>query len=79
MAQVPLTTSEEFKAAVFAAKRAFPIWRNTPVTTRQRIMFKLQELIRRDVVSEILCAIIIFLTSGELLISETIFCRRSLP
>lgn len=47
--QVPLTTSEEFKAAVFAAKRAFPMWRNTPVTTRQRIMFKLQELIRRDV------------------------------
>ncbi|XP_027163670.1 methylmalonate-semialdehyde dehydrogenase [acylating], mitochondrial-like [Coffea eugenioides] len=49
VSQVPLTTAEEFKAAVFAAKRAFPTWRNTPVTTRQRIMFKLQELIRRDV------------------------------
>ncbi|KAJ0009978.1 hypothetical protein Pint_33479 [Pistacia integerrima] len=46
--QVPLTTNEEFRAAVFAAKRAFPSWRNTPVTTRQRIMFKFQELIRRD-------------------------------
>ncbi|CAK9150946.1 unnamed protein product [Ilex paraguariensis] len=48
VSQVPLTTSEEFRAAVFAAKRAFPLWRNTPVTNRQRIMFKLQELIRRD-------------------------------
>uniref|UniRef100_A0A5B6YIM1 methylmalonate-semialdehyde dehydrogenase (CoA acylating) n=1 Tax=Davidia involucrata TaxID=16924 RepID=A0A5B6YIM1_DAVIN len=49
VSQVPLTTNEEFRAAVFAAKRAFPSWRNTPVTTRQRIMFKLQELIRRDI------------------------------
>ncbi|KAL0422452.1 UNVERIFIED_CONTAM: Methylmalonate-semialdehyde dehydrogenase [acylating], mitochondrial [Sesamum latifolium] len=48
VAQVPLSTGEELKAAVFAAKRAFISWRNTPVTTRQRIMFKLQELIRRD-------------------------------
>ncbi|XP_058213993.1 methylmalonate-semialdehyde dehydrogenase [acylating], mitochondrial-like [Rhododendron vialii] len=47
--QVPLTTPEEFKAAVFAAKRAFSSWRSTPVTTRQRLMFKLQELIRRDI------------------------------
>ncbi|GER42094.1 methylmalonate-semialdehyde dehydrogenase, partial [Striga asiatica] len=49
VAQVPLSTGEELKAAVFAAKRAFTLWRNTPVTTRQRIMFKLQELIRRDI------------------------------
>ncbi|KAI3445808.1 hypothetical protein Pfo_002473 [Paulownia fortunei] len=49
VAQVPLSTGEELKAAVFAAKRAFTSWRNTPVTTRQRIMFKLQELIRRDI------------------------------
>ncbi|CAK9180665.1 unnamed protein product [Ilex paraguariensis] len=46
--QLPLTTNEEFKAAVSAAKQAFPSWRNTPITARQRIMFKLQELIRRD-------------------------------
>lgn len=39
----------EFKAAVFAAKRAFPSWRNTPVTTRQRIMLKLRGLIHRDI------------------------------
>jgi acyl-CoA reductase-like NAD-dependent aldehyde dehydrogenase len=46
-----LTTNEEFKAAVSAAKHAFPAWRNTPITTRQRAMLKLQELIRRDIVS----------------------------
>ncbi|KAH9712655.1 methylmalonate-semialdehyde dehydrogenase (acylating) [Citrus sinensis] len=49
VSQVPLTTYEEFKDAVDAAKLAFPAWKNTPVATRQRIMFKLQELIRRDI------------------------------
>lgn len=48
VSRVPLTTDEEFEAAVSAAKVAFPKWRNTPITARQRIMFKLQELIRRD-------------------------------
>ncbi|KAG6762525.1 hypothetical protein POTOM_033033 [Populus tomentosa] len=49
VSQIPLTTNEEFKAAVSAAKHAFPAWRNTPITTRQRVMLKLQELIRRDI------------------------------
>lgn len=49
VSQLPLTTNHEFKAAVSAAKQAFPSWRSTPVTTRQRIMLKLQELIRRDI------------------------------
>ncbi|KAG2694393.1 hypothetical protein I3760_08G141600 [Carya illinoinensis] len=49
VSQVPLTTYEEFKAAVTAAKQAFPSWKNTPNTTRQRIMFKFQELILRDI------------------------------
>ncbi|GAV84830.1 Aldedh domain-containing protein [Cephalotus follicularis] len=47
--QVPLTTNVEFKASVSAAKHAFPSWRNTPVTTRQRVMLKFQELIRRNI------------------------------
>ncbi|KAI4328118.1 hypothetical protein L6164_020500 [Bauhinia variegata] len=49
VSQVPLTIYEEFKAAVSAAKQAFLSWKNTPITARQRIMFKLQELIRRDI------------------------------
>lgn len=48
VSQVPLTTNQEFKSAVAAAKEAFPSWRNTPITSRQRVMFKLQELIRRN-------------------------------
>ncbi|XP_010530660.1 PREDICTED: methylmalonate-semialdehyde dehydrogenase [acylating], mitochondrial [Tarenaya hassleriana] len=48
VSQVPLTTNDEFKAAVSAAKQAFPSWRNTPITTRQRVMLKFQELIRKN-------------------------------
>lgn len=51
MSKVPLTTNEEFKAAVSAAKQAFPLWRNTPITTRQRVMLKFQELIRKNMVA----------------------------
>ncbi|XP_020251476.1 methylmalonate-semialdehyde dehydrogenase [acylating], mitochondrial-like isoform X2 [Asparagus officinalis] len=47
VSRIPLTTDKEFKAAVSAAKKDFPKWKNTPVTSRQRVMFKLQELIRR--------------------------------
>ncbi|KAL6523676.1 Methylmalonate-semialdehyde dehydrogenase [acylating], mitochondrial [Orobanche gracilis] len=46
--QLPLTTNDEFKAAVARAKKAYTSWRNTPITRRQRVMLKLQELIRRD-------------------------------
>ncbi|KAK3414094.1 hypothetical protein EUGRSUZ_I02605 [Eucalyptus grandis] len=49
VSQVPFTTNEEFRAAVFAAKRAFPLWRSTSIASRRRIMFKFQELIRRDI------------------------------
>ncbi|KAK4401802.1 Methylmalonate-semialdehyde dehydrogenase [acylating], mitochondrial [Sesamum angolense] len=48
VSRVPLTTKDEFKSAVAAAKEAFPSWRNTPITTRQRVMFKLQDLIRKN-------------------------------
>ncbi|XP_048128005.1 methylmalonate-semialdehyde dehydrogenase [acylating], mitochondrial-like isoform X2 [Rhodamnia argentea] len=49
VSQVPFTTSEEFRAAVFAAKRAFPLWRSISIASRRRIMFKFQELIHRDI------------------------------
>lgn len=48
VSRLPLTTDEEFEDAVAVAKEAYKTWRNTPVTTRQRVMLKLQELIRRD-------------------------------
>ncbi|XP_075499714.1 methylmalonate-semialdehyde dehydrogenase [acylating], mitochondrial-like, partial [Primulina tabacum] len=48
VSQVPLTTKDEFKSAVFAAKQAFPSWRNTPITTRQRVMLKFQDVICKN-------------------------------
>lgn len=46
VSKLPLTTPDEFNAAVAAAKAAFPAWRDTPVPTRARVMLKLQQLIR---------------------------------
>jgi len=43
---VPLCTGSELDEAVDNAKDAFRKWRNTPIGTRSRVMFKLQELIR---------------------------------
>jgi malonate-semialdehyde dehydrogenase (acetylating)/methylmalonate-semialdehyde dehydrogenase len=51
VSRIPLTTADEFRAAVDAARTAFPGWRGTPVTTRQRVMFKFQELIRANMVT----------------------------
>ena len=38
--------ADEMQAAVAAAKKAFPEWRDTSVSARARVMFKLQALIR---------------------------------
>ncbi len=46
VSRCPQSTPQEFNAAVAAAKEAFASWRNTPIPTRQRVMFKLAELIR---------------------------------
>lgn len=54
VSQIPLTTNEEFKSAVSAAKKAFPSWKNTPITTRQRVMLKYQDLIRKNMVSVVI-------------------------
>ncbi|GJN24781.1 hypothetical protein PR202_gb12544 [Eleusine coracana subsp. coracana] len=52
VSRIPLTTTDEFRAAVDAAKTAFPGWRSTPVTARQRVMLKYQELIRANMVRQ---------------------------
>ncbi|KAG5177556.1 aldehyde dehydrogenase domain-containing protein [Tribonema minus] len=44
--RVPESSDAEMAAAVRAAAEAFPAWRNTAVQARQRVMFKLQVLIR---------------------------------
>ncbi|RYR18260.1 hypothetical protein Ahy_B03g062862 isoform B [Arachis hypogaea] len=52
VSQVPLTTYEEFKAAIVAAKQAFPSWKNTPITTRQRIIFLFQDKLAMNITTE---------------------------
>jgi malonate-semialdehyde dehydrogenase (acetylating)/methylmalonate-semialdehyde dehydrogenase len=45
IAQVPLSTSEEVKRAIQAAKDAFWEWRETPPLTRARYLFRLKDLL----------------------------------
>ena len=47
VARTPRATAAEFGSAVAAAARAFPKWRTTPLPARQRVMLKLQALIRQ--------------------------------
>jgi len=46
--EVPQSTQSELEAATAAAQDAFEMWSNTPIITRQRIMFKYQDLIRQN-------------------------------
>merc|ERR1711931_274852 len=46
--RVPISTSGEMEAAVKSCEKAFESWCDTTVLTRQSLMFKLQELIKRD-------------------------------
>lgn len=55
IARVPLCTAEEVNEAIEAAKSAFPAWRDTPLRKRAQMMFKLRELIIRDMDSLTLC------------------------
>lgn len=50
VALVPEATQSEMRAATEAAQKAFPAWRDTSVSARARIMFKLQELITENMV-----------------------------
>ncbi len=50
VARCPESTPEEMKAATAAAARAFPKWKETPVSARARIMFNFQQLIIKHTV-----------------------------
>ena len=45
IAKTPLSTGEDLDAAVLAAKKAFPAWRDTPVVVRARAMFRFRQLL----------------------------------
>merc|ERR1711936_1329105 len=48
MGRVPECTQAEMLAAVAAAKEAFPAWSQSTVLTRQQIMFRFQDLIKKN-------------------------------
>ena len=48
LGMLPETRQDEFESAVSSSKEAFKSWSTTPVPQRARVMFKFQELIRRD-------------------------------
>ncbi len=48
LAWVPLTPADEVAAAVDAAHAAFPAWRDTPVGDRIQPLFRLKQLLERD-------------------------------
>ncbi|HEX8995014.1 MAG TPA: CoA-acylating methylmalonate-semialdehyde dehydrogenase [Ktedonobacterales bacterium] len=45
LARVPLSTAEEVRVAVAAARAAWPAWRDTPVTDRAQILFRMKALL----------------------------------
>ncbi|KAK6998180.1 methylmalonate-semialdehyde dehydrogenase [acylating] mitochondrial [Biomphalaria glabrata] len=46
--RVPESTTAEMEAAVAAAKAAFPAWSKSTVLSRQQIMFRFQDLIKKN-------------------------------
>ena len=45
IARTPLSTSTEVDAAVAAASKAFPAWRDTPPVARSKVLFRFRELL----------------------------------
>jgi malonate-semialdehyde dehydrogenase (acetylating)/methylmalonate-semialdehyde dehydrogenase len=45
IASTPLSTAVDLDAAVAAAKKAFPAWRDTPAVARARVLFRLKNLL----------------------------------
>jgi len=48
VARIPLTTRQETKEAIVAAKAAFTAWRNTPAPARGNILFKAARLMQEQ-------------------------------
>ena len=57
--RVPQATQSELEAAVRSAKEAFPKWRGTPITQRQRIMFQFLNLLHDHTDNRIYAALFV--------------------
>ena len=53
--RVPESTQDEMQTAAESCKRAFQDWSQTTILTRQQMMFRLQNLIRENLVMCMLC------------------------
>jgi malonate-semialdehyde dehydrogenase (acetylating) / methylmalonate-semialdehyde dehydrogenase len=48
IARTPLSTAQDVDAAVVAARKAFPGWRDTPAVIRARAMFRFKQLLEEN-------------------------------
>lgn len=48
MGRVTLSTAKDVQAAVEAGKKAFPAWRATPMRERAQVLYRLKQLMERD-------------------------------
>ena len=48
VARIPLSSRQEMKEAITAARAAFPAWRDTPAPNRGRILFKATQLMQEQ-------------------------------
>src|SRR6202011_3943874 len=48
VARIPLSTREEMKQAIAAAKEAYPSWRETPAPNRGKILFNATRLMQEQ-------------------------------
>jgi malonate-semialdehyde dehydrogenase (acetylating)/methylmalonate-semialdehyde dehydrogenase len=49
MGKMTLSTAKDVEAAVEAGKKAFPAWRNTPMRERAQVLYRLKQLMERDI------------------------------
>ncbi len=54
--QVALASKQTTEEAIAAAQAAYPVWRNTPVAKRARVMFRFKDLLEQN--ADIICEII---------------------
>lgn len=48
MGKMTISTAKDVEAAVEAGKKAFPAWRNTPMRERAQVLYRLKQLMERD-------------------------------
>lgn len=74
VARVPLSTREEMRAAIAAAKAAFPAWRETPAPERGKLLFRAAQIMENEVDS---LAKLLTREEGKALADSLVEAKRS--